>query len=837
MMDNDIALLTQKINKLNQLRRARAVDGSGSHFRMIYNLLPSLLHFNHPQLPGFREGVLHGIYGYPTDKMRYLLHFQLDLSTLSHPHSIQIAGLYSIGSTGSIGHSKSSDLDVWVCVEKYVDQLQCNQLQKKCNEIERWAMSFGVELNLFVLYENRFREFHHTQVSGEDCGSTQHMLLLEEFYRTATCITGKPLLWYVVPETNNQGSGQNEYERHVEYLSQTGQINLDEWVDFGPLTTLSPEEYFGASLWQLYKSIHSPYKSVLKTLLLESYTDSYPNTLLLASEMKRDLMASDDIQNCRFDHYYMMLKRVSDYLIKINDHERLRLARYCFYFKVRERIEQESETCSWCHFVLEKLIKEWGWDKQTLEQVDKHYTEWTIVDIKLHHESLLNVMMRSYRHLVRFGQRNNLNTRINPRDIAVLTRKLYAIYENLPAKVTLFNEQLVTYIQEDSLTFINVSTENINRPGWYLYNCEPEIDAIIGRQPVEYHPDLIKLIMWGYCNYLLSDQTKLFVMKQGEQSQYKTRLQHLLHDLMQYFPRRGHYANEVELENVSEIRQLILILNFENFASDYESEHRKISSFENVFNHQEDDNAVNLVNSIEIIYRNSWNEVKTYHFGGTTAILDALKLILGTMHRSSSAPELFKVLCYQHKGDKIAQPVYQFFHECITLRLASNQQNLSKFKSIQIAGTNWGIFFERLGVNFCEFDDSVADAISSNKLQRMKQMDQYSNHELPDIVGRAASKGVMQFFFEEIQGKNNLYVLNENNRVEIYRDCLNRDDIVKNINQYYAFSIERSAGNTESSGNFNFPHFYQLMTLNNMKQVVPLYLVKPRQTAEKKVVN
>ncbi len=34
---------------------------------------------------------------------------------------------------------------------------------------------------------------------GEDCGSTQHILLLDEFYRTAVRLAGKRILWNMVP--------------------------------------------------------------------------------------------------------------------------------------------------------------------------------------------------------------------------------------------------------------------------------------------------------------------------------------------------------------------------------------------------------------------------------------------------------------------------------------------------------------------------------------------------------------------------------------------------------------------------------------------------------------
>ncbi|MFP1528884.1 hypothetical protein ACLB1R_27335 [Escherichia coli] len=35
-------------------------------------------------------------------------------------------------------------------------------------------------------------------MGGEDCGSTQHILLLDEFYRTAVRLAGKRILWNMV---------------------------------------------------------------------------------------------------------------------------------------------------------------------------------------------------------------------------------------------------------------------------------------------------------------------------------------------------------------------------------------------------------------------------------------------------------------------------------------------------------------------------------------------------------------------------------------------------------------------------------------------------------------
>ncbi len=64
-------------------------------------------------------------------------------------------------------------------------------------------------------------------------------------------------------------------------------LTPNEWLDLGGLSSLSAEEYFGASLWQL--KVSTPYKAVLKTLLLEAYSWEYPNNRLLAKDIKQRL--------------------------------------------------------------------------------------------------------------------------------------------------------------------------------------------------------------------------------------------------------------------------------------------------------------------------------------------------------------------------------------------------------------------------------------------------------------------------------------------------------------------------------------------------------------------
>lgn len=84
-------------------------------------------------------------------------------------------------------------------------------------------------------------------------------------------LAGKRILWNMVPCDEEE-----HYDDYVMTLYAQGVLTPNEWLDLGGLSSLSAEEYFGASLWQLYKSIDSPYKAVLKTLLLEAYSTGIP---------------------------------------------------------------------------------------------------------------------------------------------------------------------------------------------------------------------------------------------------------------------------------------------------------------------------------------------------------------------------------------------------------------------------------------------------------------------------------------------------------------------------------------------------------------------------------
>lgn len=812
-MQQYIDEINNHLLKLARLRRERALAGMPKNYQRVFQLLPLLLHFNSPDLPGYeRTCSVSGISHYSPDTSLFKV---LQLSDNSDCYSTayvpRIAGLYSMGSTSSLGQSISSDLDVWVCTERTLTKQDKVALQRKCHNIEVWAKQQNVELSLFIVDVNRFRDNYHDCLVGDNCGSTQHMLLLEEFYRTANVLAGKLVLWFRIPhDLTIEDVSYPSYDACVQAFVDASVIDLNDWIDFGPLVSLSAEEYFGASLWQLYKSIDSPHKAVLKSLLLEAYSWEYPKTNFIAYEMNRFIhqFKSDCFS---LDPYCMLLQKVSKYLTAIGDTDRLNLARECFYIKVNEKLSEATSETHWRQDAILELVTSWGWDHDKIQSMDVCHT-WKIQQVRHVYENVLDAMMTSYRHLLNFGRRNNIEALISPRDLAILTRKLYATYEVLPGKITVINSHISSDLSESVLTFIHVNEDRVNRAGWYVYNKAPDMKYTLGCRYLEYSPHLSKLVAWCYFNNLINDHTKLYFWDNGNKNDRK--LRQIISDLQSHFPIKMSKVSEEALYAPSEIRHLALLINLEKDVTEHITvqEEKNNPSAINVFSYGSD--KVSLISSIDLLYRNSWNEIRILHFSDTSPVLDALRTLLNRMHKAADNPDGIDIYCYsKYLKHVITEQVQSLINECIEFRLSSAEHNLTKFKPLCLAGRSYGLFFERLGVSIHRFDSGLDfyGAISNNKLQghALNILDQSS--ELPKEIDRVACEGIIQFIFEDTKQGFDLYILNEYNQFEIYRNCNgNKQNMIKDVNEFYTLADDRFTFASSSCINFNLPQFYQI---------------------------
>ncbi|KAA8665377.1 class I adenylate cyclase [Vibrio gigantis] len=807
--------LIQRLDNLNQQRIDRALALMNVQGQQVFNLIPALFHFNHPMIPGYYDQqVPFGIHSFTLNEFQKQFVSDTELTLggkLTESAEPAILGLYTMGSTSSIGQSTSSDLDIWVCVSPDMDGASRDSLTNKCLLITDWAETLGVEANFFLMDEQRFRSNHSEEMTGDNCGSSQHLLLLDEFYRSAVRLAGQRLLWQIIPPEMEEC-----YDEYVQGLCQDGYLDCSQWIDFGKLNRIPAEEYFGSNLWQLYKSIDSPYKSVLKAILLEAYSWEYPNTQLLSIDTKRRFFA-DEPDLYGMDSYYLMLEKVTRYLERINDHTRLDLVRRCFYLKTHEKLSREAGmgSVAWRREALTEMTKSWNWGHDTIAELDNR-RNWKVEQVKVVHHALLDALMLSYRNLIQFARRNDITSAISPQDISILARKLYAAFEVLPGKVTLLNPQISPDLHESDLSFIEVRQGQSNKAGWYLYKQPLVAHRILGQPSLEHHEYLSKLVAWSFFNGLITESTRLHSVVRDAQIDIDKFYQ-MVSDLRNTFSLRKRRPSMQALASPCEISQLAMFINFENDpTSELSSRELKVDlKNADIFSFGEEGKS--LVGSVDLVYRNSWHEVRTLHFQGDTAMLDALKTVLGKMHQDALPPESVDVFCYsKNLRGVMRNMVYQLLAECIDLRLKPIEpEKRRRFKAIRLANKMFGLFFERRGVSVQMLENSVDfyRSISSNKLKGspLLMLDKEQEYQLPEVVDGFASEGLIQFFFEDTDKGFNIYVLDESNQVEAYHQYNGeKDEMIASVNSFYT-SVKDESKLSSKLINFNLPQYYQII--------------------------
>ncbi|HHF2940281.1 TPA: class I adenylate cyclase [Vibrio diabolicus] len=807
--------IIQRLDNLNQQRVDRALALMDSQSQQVFHLIPALLNYNHPVIPGYYDAdVPFGVHGLALNSIQqqFIDDIQLAIGQpLKTAEKPAILGLYTMGSTSSIGQSTSSDLDIWVCISPDMDCDERELLTNKCLLITDWAQSQGVEANFFLMDEERFRSNHSEEMTGDNCGSSQHLLLLDEFYRSAVRIAGQRLLWQIVPPEMEEC-----YDEYVSQLCSDGYIDCSEWIDFGKLNRIPAEEYFGSNLWQLYKSIDSPYKSVLKAILLEAYSWEYPHTQLLSIDTKRRFFAHEpDLYG--MDAYYLMLEKVTRYLERIQDDTRLDLVRRCFYLKTHEKLSREPDVGSvaWRREALSDMIAKWDWDASVVAELDDR-RNWKVEQVKVVHHALLDALMQSYRNLIQFARRNDITSAISPQDISILARKLYAAFEVLPGKVTLLNPQISPDLHEPDLSFIEVKDGGVNKSGWYLYKQPLIAHRILGQPYLEHHEYLSKLVSWAFFNGLITESTRLHAVVREAQLDIDKFYQ-MVSDLRNTFALRKRRPTMQALASPCEISQLAMFINFENDPTSELSGRSLKVDVKNTDIFSFGPEHKNLVGSVDLVYRNSWHEVRTLHFKGATAMLDALKTILGKMHQDALPPESVDVFCYaKNMRGVMRNMVYQLLAECIDLRLKPvEQEKRRRFKAMRLGNQTYGLFFERRGVSVQKLENSIDfyRSISTNKLKGspLLMLDREQEYQMPEAVDGFASEGLVQFFFEDNEDGFNIYVLDESNQVEVYHQFSgSKDEMISSVNSFYT-SVKDDSRVASKFINFNLPQYYQII--------------------------
>ncbi|MCZ6895613.1 MAG: class I adenylate cyclase, partial [Gammaproteobacteria bacterium] len=473
--------------------------------RDFLDILPVLFHINHPLLPGYiSKTTPFGICDYmPSSSTlrtarRICRSFEYDRRSAP---KLPIRGLYMMGSPGTIAYSRASDLDMWLCHDPDLEPQATEQLKEKSLKIEEFAEDIGLEVHFFVFDAESLRRGETLSLSTESSGSSQHYLLLDEFYRSSLLVAGLKPLWWRVPSSRDA-----DYDDFVQDAFERRLIDSRDYIDFGGLSSIPAEEFFGAAVWHLYKSIQSPYKSVLKLLLMEAYAAEYPNITLLSHHYKNNI-ESTDVDINAVDPYILMYKKVEDYLLAKNDPIRLDVLRRSFYLKTNLKIGERATAGAddWRVEVLTAMTDAWAWPPSKIARLDQS-DRWRIDAAIEERRDLINTLKDSYAALSKFARNHSTDLKITEHDLHVLGRKLYAAFEKKPAKIEVLTRGFCSNPQEPSLSLHQISLGN-GKLAWMLYTGLVKPEDINQHRPMKRTGSAADILVWCHMNRLIGPHT------------------------------------------------------------------------------------------------------------------------------------------------------------------------------------------------------------------------------------------------------------------------------------------------------------------------------------------
>lgn len=656
--------LRDRFVAVNRVRWQRARSALTYRQQVVLDILPLMFHLNHPSLPGYlHRDCPYGLSHYEPDDdalgaaQRLARSFAYRDAGKRRP---DLEALFLMGSPGSLGHSVASDLDVWLCHDAGLPDSAIKQLEQKAEAVSAWADSLGVELNVFVFSAADWRQRQQrAEVAGENCGSAQHYLLLDEFYRTSIHLGGRYPLWWLVPVEH-----EADYEARTRQLIECRFIRGDEYIDFGSVPQVPQDEFLGAGVWQLYKGIDSPWKSILKLLLIECYArtqDQGPLALAFKAAVYQGDTDADHL-----DPYMMLYQRLDSWLTGEGAEKRLELVQRSLYLKAGFPLTRaEQSGAHWRGQLLLSLVRAWGWDEGKLHFLDNRQ-RWRVEDVISLRRTVVNEFTHSYRLLSRLARGHGGEAAISQRDLNLLGRKLYAVFQRKAGKIELINPNLAPSLAEENLSFLHQSAqEGEGADGWLLFrDLENSSDAFW--QPViRRSSNLAELMLWCYCNGLLTRATRLN-LRAGSSAATVGEARELLEALAEALPMPvGPPEREALQQPVRPLRTLLLVnVGIDPQARLTELGLHKLSARSDSLGFS--GGRENLVHSIDQITLNSWHEVSLQHYAAGDTLIQCLKNVLAA---AALAPDCLPALSVHSRsaghGQSIARRVQEVFDDVI----------------------------------------------------------------------------------------------------------------------------------------------------------------------------
>jgi len=775
----DFRVIKQRFIDLNRQRLRRIEADLRPRQQAVFRLLPLLLHVNHPRLPGYvSQETPTGVPDYSPDAATLKAAKRVARSFAYKKRAYRkfdIQAIFLMGSTGTIAYSEHSDFDIWVCHDPALDAAQVQELEQKVSGIEAWAAEMGVEANLFVIDPARFRRGEHARLSRESSGSALHFLLLDEFYRTSVLLAGRFPVWWLVPPEK-----EADYEAYTEDLRRKRFVYSRDHVDLGGLATVPAEEFYGATLWLLYKGIDSPYKSVLKILLMEVYAAEYPRLKLLANEFKQRVY-EDDCDIDEVDPYLMMLRRVEAYLEARGEDERLDLVRRCFYLKVGVPLgDERAHGEPWRRELLGRLCAAWRWHPSRLQLLDSR-GEWKLRRVRAERQELIAELTRSYRFLSDFA-RNHAGALalIKPSDLNVLGRKLYATFERKAGKIEILYKGITDDLYEERISIHRLQDES-GREVWAACAGLVKEDELPTADVLRRAHSVVELLAWCYFNRILGPTTVIALHAEGSDLDERE-LRSVVEQFLRFFPGARHY--DAQTEDFRQPVRIARVTTFINVGLD------PFANYSRKGQHMTSNRTdalkyggllENLALSIDQVIQSSWQETLTSRYLGIRGLMECLREYISWAPPSQGRPPpaINAVSFSSLRSNAIAQRVEAVFSD-VTEVLYDVSRPRNTVYIIAAERSFYSLWIERDALHYQAIEgiEALHAYLSQYRAEYFTAVfdrDCCAGEVLP-VVYRHNRPGRVQYFYRVGRGAVEIFILDE--RGSLFQQSVHTEDYI-----------------------------------------------------------
>lgn len=472
----------------------------------VFSLIPFFLHANFPKLPGYVPGDVQpggiwqfhrsGFWKHARDRLK-LDRIHLNAHIPPHP---MIAGLYLMGSLGTLAQTETSDFDVWVIYdEEITGKKALSALREKLQKLHSWgATAHHMEINFYLMNQKDLFQNRFPALNTESSGSSQKFLLKEEFYRSFIHLAGKIPFWAVLPPSLSRDA----YSNWIRQMETARNINLDtdEFMDMGHVAAIPRSESLSALVWQLFKARTDPVKALIKATLITVY-HYQPKRPLLCDQVK-DHYSFIHASPRQADPYALLFDTVSAFFSDMQDPAGRDLIRSCIFLRLTRR---PPEPGSPRERLIRDYTEEWNWSPSWIRHLNR-YAAWPEADKRALDLKIIEKLTFLFQILLKGDDISDTEFEMDAADIRLLKNKIQVGFRQHPDKIPPCSAFFRHKVRVRQMRIEALPAKQATPPSWQVCDEAPvfethQEDAVLFRADT-----LLKIAGWLVFNGLVTEE-------------------------------------------------------------------------------------------------------------------------------------------------------------------------------------------------------------------------------------------------------------------------------------------------------------------------------------------